>query len=139
MQIFRLATARKKSAKFLIWFLETRVSFSSNLASFFSVMRHNSSVLFHLNLYMLWTKGTHQSAIFQTSDCLDWKPLWCGAFSPYETIWTDHFHKKKYAVQWLISKLIPSILGIRLILRPHYPDPEYTRDLSYLTATLYRL
>ena len=32
-------------------------------------MRYNSSVLFHLNLYMLWTKGVHQSANFQTFDC----------------------------------------------------------------------
>ena len=32
----------------------------------FSVMRHNSSVLFHLNLSMFCTKGAHQSANFQT-------------------------------------------------------------------------
>ena len=55
-----------KFTKFLMSFLEPRVSFSSNFASLFSVMRHNSSVLFHLNLYMLWTKGAHQSANFQT-------------------------------------------------------------------------
>ena len=42
-----------KFTKFLMSFLELRVSFSSNFASLFSVMRQNSFVLFHLNLYML--------------------------------------------------------------------------------------
>ena len=49
----------------LMSFLESRISFSSNFASLFSVMRHNSSVLFHLNLCMLLTKRAHQSK-FQT-------------------------------------------------------------------------
>ena len=48
-------------------FLESRVSFSSKFASLFSVMRRNSSVLFHPNLYMLYTKGAQQSANIQTS------------------------------------------------------------------------
>ena len=55
-----------KFTKFLKSFLEPRVSFSSNFASLFSVVRHNSSKLLHLNLYTLWTKGTNQSANFQT-------------------------------------------------------------------------
>ena len=38
-------------------FLEPRVSFPSNFASFFSVKKHNSFIHFYLNLYMLWTKG----------------------------------------------------------------------------------
>ena len=50
-------------------FLEPRVKFSSNFASLFNAMRHNSSVLFHLDLYMLWTKETHQKANVQTFDC----------------------------------------------------------------------
>ena len=37
--------------------------------SLFSVMRNNSSVLFFLKLYMLWTKGANQSANFQIFDC----------------------------------------------------------------------
>ena len=49
-------------------FLKPRVSFSSNFASLFSVMRRNSSVLFHPKLYMLWKKGAHQSANFKTFD-----------------------------------------------------------------------
>ena len=53
-----------KFTKFFMSFLEPRVSFSSNFASLFSIMRHNYSVLFHLNLYMLWTKAADRSAIF---------------------------------------------------------------------------
>ena len=37
-----------KFTKYLKSFLEMIVNFPSNFASFFSVMRHNSSVLFHL-------------------------------------------------------------------------------------------
>ena len=33
--------------------------------SLFSVMRHNSSVLFHLKLIMLWTKWAHKVKIFR--------------------------------------------------------------------------
>ena len=58
-----------KFIKFLMSFLEPRVSFSSNFASLFSVMRHNSSVLFHPNLYMLWSKEAHKRGNFQTFDC----------------------------------------------------------------------
>ena len=44
-----------KFTKFFMSCLEPRVSFPSNFASLFSVMRHNSSALFRLNFYMLWT------------------------------------------------------------------------------------
>ena len=57
-----------KFTKYPMSFLEPRVNFSSNFASLFIVTRHNSSVLFHLNLYMLWIKGAHQSVNFQTFD-----------------------------------------------------------------------
>ena len=58
-----------KFTKLLMSFLEPRVSFSPSFVSLCSVMRCNSSVLFYLNLYMLWTKEAHQSAHFQTSGC----------------------------------------------------------------------
>ena len=45
-------------------FLKPRASFSSNFASLSTLMRDNSSVLFHLKLYMLSTKGTDQVQIF---------------------------------------------------------------------------
>ena len=46
-----------------------QVSFSLNFASLFDVIRDNFSVLFQLKLYMIWTKGAHQSAKFQTFEC----------------------------------------------------------------------
>ena len=51
-----------KFTKFFMSFLEPRVSFSSNFASLFSVMRHNYSVLFHLNLYTLWKNAADRRA-----------------------------------------------------------------------------
>ena len=54
--------------KFLKSFSDTRVSFSPTFASLFSIMRHNSFVPFHLNLCIPWTKGSDQSANFQTSE-----------------------------------------------------------------------
>ena len=45
-------------------FLKPRASFSSNFASLSTLMRDSSSVLFHLKLYMLSTKGTNQVKIF---------------------------------------------------------------------------
>ena len=56
-----------KFIKFLMSFFKQKVSFSSKCGSLLSVMRENSSVLFHLKLYMLSTKGTHQVQIFRLS------------------------------------------------------------------------
>ena len=87
-----------KFTKFLMSFFESRVSFSSNFRSLFSVMRHNNSVLFHLKLW------PHQSTIFQTSQC-------CNESSPNSSC---HFwnHKvriySKFAllsVSWKIAPL----------------------------------
>ena len=58
-----------KFSKFVMSFLEPRVGCSSNFVSLFSVMRDDSSVLFPLKLYIVWTKGAHQSANFQTFCC----------------------------------------------------------------------
>ena len=49
-----------KFTKFLS-FLKQQVSFSSNFASLFIVMRHNSSILFQLKFYILSTKSAYQS------------------------------------------------------------------------------
>ena len=49
--------------------LKPQVSYYLNFSSLLSVMRDNSSVLFQLKLYMIWTKGAHQSAKFQTFNC----------------------------------------------------------------------
>ena len=55
-----------KFTKFLMPFLVPRVSISSNFASLFSVTRHHISVLFHLNICMLWTNRSNQSVDFWT-------------------------------------------------------------------------
>ena len=68
MQILSPLSVGSKLAVFLMSFFKALVSFSSNFASLFSVMRPNCSVLFHLKLYILWTKVAHQSANFQTFD-----------------------------------------------------------------------
>ena len=49
------------------------VSFSSKFKSLFSVMRHNSSVLFHLKLYLLWTKRSPSKWKFWDFELLTWK------------------------------------------------------------------
>ena len=58
-----------KFINFLMLFFKQIVSFSLNFGSLFSVLRDNSSVLFQLKLYIIWTKGAHESAKFQTFDC----------------------------------------------------------------------
>ena len=58
-----------KINKFLMSCVKIQVSFCLNFASLLSVKRDKSSVLFKLNLYMIWTKGTHKSAKIQTFDC----------------------------------------------------------------------
>ena len=52
----------------------TSRSFSLNFASLFSVMTDNSSVFFWLKLYIILTKGAHQSAKFQTFDFTKYVP-----------------------------------------------------------------
>ena len=48
-------------------FLETRISFSSNFASLFSVMKRNTSVFFHLNLICFGQKDPIRVEIFRLS------------------------------------------------------------------------
>ena len=52
MLFFRLDTARIKIHQIAQVIFGTKSQFSSNFASLFSVMRHSSSVLFHLKLYI---------------------------------------------------------------------------------------
>ena len=58
-----------KLTKLLMSNLKSHVSFSLNFASLFSAMGDKSSVLFYLKLYLIFTKGAHHSAKFQTFDC----------------------------------------------------------------------
>ena len=54
--ICRLSTARMKIIHFLTLFFKLQVSFPLNLISPFTFMIH----------YILWTKGGHQTRVFQT-------------------------------------------------------------------------
>ena len=58
-----------KFVKFLISILKRQVNSSSNLASFFIVMIHNSSVNFKLMHFLLWIKGSHKTPNFETFKC----------------------------------------------------------------------
>ena len=49
-----------KFSKFLS-FLKQKISFSSNFVPLFGIMRHNSSMLFQLKLYILSAKVAYQS------------------------------------------------------------------------------
>ena len=59
-KILRLSSAQVKILTSLIIF-ELINHFFRNSASLFSVMRHNSSVLFQMKFYILSTKGAYQS------------------------------------------------------------------------------
>ena len=67
-QIFECFNESSPNSSCQFW--NHKVKAYSNLTSPFSVMRNKSSVQFQLKMYMLWTKGAHQSAKFQTFDCL---------------------------------------------------------------------
>ena len=61
--------------KFLMSLLEPTVSFSSIFASLFSVMRYNSSVPFHLNLYINFYKKGPSKCKFPDFWLLAWKVI----------------------------------------------------------------
>ena len=70
VDIFRLATAFIKIHQIPHAIFGTKSQFFFKLCITLQCHETNSSVLFHLNLYMLWTKGSDQSVNFQTFDCL---------------------------------------------------------------------
>ena len=52
-------------------YLKPQVSFSLKFVSLFNIMGDKSSLLLQLKLYIIFTKGAHHNAKFQTSDCSD--------------------------------------------------------------------
>ena len=56
-------------AIFFMSFSKPQVNFSWNLSSFFRVMKDNSSGFFSVKRYMLCTKGTNQSKMFENLEC----------------------------------------------------------------------
>ena len=57
---------KSKFVYFLMSILKRHINSSSNFASFFFVMTHNSSVSFSLMHFLLWAKGSHQSTSFKS-------------------------------------------------------------------------
>ena len=55
--------------KFLMSILKREVNSSSIFVSFFIVMKHNTSVIFKLINFLLWTKGPHQCSNFSPFEC----------------------------------------------------------------------
>ena len=62
----RLSSARVKICQISHDNLKWQVNSSSNFASFFMVMTHNSSVDFKLILFLLWIKGPRQNPYLET-------------------------------------------------------------------------
>ena len=58
-----------KFFKFLMSFPKPQVKFSSNFASFFILMTHNSFVNFKLIHFLFWIKRSHQSSNFENFVC----------------------------------------------------------------------
>ena len=55
-----------KFVKFLVSILNWQVKSSSNFASFFILITHNSPVNFNLMYFLFWIKGPNKSPNFQT-------------------------------------------------------------------------
>ena len=95
-----------KFNKLFMLFLEPRVTFPSNLASLFSVTRNNSSVLFHLNLYMLLKKRANLTSTarmkitkFLTSFSKSWVSFPLNFASPFSVMThnsSEIFYLKHY-------------------------------------------
>ena len=93
-------------------FFETKRQFSSNFAALSSVMKDNSSVLFHLKLYKLSTKRTHQKQIFILSTArMKINQILC-RFSNHKSVFTWTLHH--LSVLWYIISLEFSSWNITL-------------------------
>ena len=62
----RHSSVQVKIRQIMVSILKQQVNSSSNFASFFTVMIHNSSVNFKLMHFLLWIKGSHQGPNFET-------------------------------------------------------------------------
>ena len=77
---------------------------SSNLASFFIVMIHNSSVNFKLIYFLLWIKGSYQSPSFKTLECSGKNlPNSSCHFPNHESVFLQILHDS--SVSWKITLL----------------------------------
>ena len=83
---------RSKFVKFLMSNLIWQVNSSSNFASFFIVMTHNSSVDFKLIIFLLWIKGSHQNSNFEGFECSGEKyPCSSCQFPNHKSVFPQNF------------------------------------------------
>ena len=84
--------------------LKWQVNSSSNFASFFIVMTHNSSVNFNLILFLLWIKRSHQSPNFETFKCSGENLSYSSCHFPnYKSVFLKVLHHT--SVSWKITLL----------------------------------
>ena len=95
---------RSKFIKFLLSILDWQVISSSNFASFFVIMTHNSPVNLKLIHFLLWIKGSHQSANFEA---LKWSgenfPNFSCHFPNHKSVFLQILHDA--LVSWKITLL----------------------------------
>ena len=93
-----------KFIKFLMPVLKWQVNSSSNFASFFIAMTHNFSVDFKLRFFLLWIKGSHQHANFETFNCSgEYLPYSSCHFPNHKSVFLQILHHS--SVSWKITPL----------------------------------
>ena len=84
--------------------LKWLVSSSSIFVSFFIVLTHNSSVNFKLIHFLLWTKGSHQSSNFDTSESSGENlPNSSCHFPSKKSVFLQNLHH--FSVSWKITPI----------------------------------
>ena len=81
-----------------------QVNSSSNFASFFIIMTHNSSVNFKLILFLFWIKGSQQSPNVETFKCSSENLPWSSCHFPnHKSVFLQISHHP--SVSWKITPL----------------------------------
>ena len=138
-----------KFAKFFMLFSKPQVSFSSNFASLSSVTKDNSSVLFYLKPYILFSEGTNQSVDFWDFWVLRSKftkflsflkqqisydtEQWCKIWISTDLL----FSKVAQAIGWTFIRALKSLKNytlMSLFSSKHMFQLEYFRGIMYHEA-----
>ena len=108
--------------------MKRQVNSSSNLASFFTVMIHNSSVSFMLIHFLLWIKRSNQSSNFETFECSgknlpnfschfpNHKSVFLSTKGAYQSLNLVKFHvsNRKYEICTLMALFCPNHMKFQL-------------------------
>ena len=104
MKVFETFKGSGQNSSNSLSILKWQVNFSSNFASFFTVMTHNSSVDFKLILFLLWITGSHQYADFETLNCSGENlPYSSCHFPNHKSVFLQILHHP--SVSWKITPL----------------------------------